>query len=161
MADSDADRLAGVIAMIGSSHEGEAVAAMRAAGVLLKKARLSWVDVGQALVQRDKLLTAAKQLQSERDAALGEVERLKRIDRDNDAAGALSAALWIDTRMPRTVENRHAAWVRGLGMHLTEKESGFLDSCASRRGRLSPAQRDWLADLVRRAIARTGQAPPP
>jgi hypothetical protein len=161
MADSDAERLAAVIAMIGSTHEGEAAAAMRTASVLLKKAGLTWTDVGQALVQRGKLLDAAKGLAAERDAALAEVERLQRLNRGNGADGALSAALWIDTRMPRTVENRHAAWVQGLGMHLTEKETGFLDSCANRRGRLSPAQRDWLQDLVRRAIARTGQAPPP
>ena len=168
MADSDAERrlnaVASAITMIGPDHngarnEGHTINAVRAADIVLKRAGLGWSDVGQALAQRWKLLDAAKQLQAERDQALAELERLRR-NASANGGGALAQA-WADTSTPRTVESRHAAWLLGLGRHFTQKETDFLNSCARRRGPLSPAQRDWLSDLVRTTVARTGQAPPP
>jgi hypothetical protein len=157
--------VASAITMVGPDHdgarnEGHTVNAVRAADVMLKRAGLKWSDVGQALVQREKLLAAAKQLQTERDALRAENERLNRLRRDNDG-GTLAQAPWVDTGTPRTIESRHAEWLLGLGRYFTERETDFLNSCARRRGRLSPAQRDWLTDLVRDTVARTGQAPPP
>jgi hypothetical protein len=153
------DGLAAAIGMLGSNHEGERLAALRGVAAQLKKLNLSWVDIGQAVVQREQLLAAAKQLQAERDAALHEAARLKH-HLNGDGGGALAQA-WTDTGTPRTVESRHAAWLLGLGRYFTQKEIDFLNSCARRRGPLSPAQRDWLSDLVRTTVARTGQAPPP
>jgi hypothetical protein len=63
--------------------------------------------------------------------------------------------------MPRSVESRHAQWVLSLGIYLAPKEIDFLGSCARWRGPLRPAQRDWLQDIIRRAVDRTGQPPPP
>jgi hypothetical protein len=158
MPGSDAERLVAMIGMLGSSYEGEALAALRMVAPLLEKLGLSWVDVGQALVQREKLLAAASQLQAERDEALREVARVKRL---NGNGGGTLAQAWVDTGTPRSVESKHAAWLLGLGVHFSQKEIDFLNNCARRRGPLSPAMRDWLADLVRNAVLRTGQAPPP
>jgi len=158
MADPDMERLVVMIGMLGSFHEGERLNTLGKIPSLLKKLGLSWTDIGLALTQREKLLAAAKQLQAERDAALHEAARLKHSN--SDGGGALAQA-WTDTSTPRTVESRHAAWLLGLGRHFTQKETDFLNSCARRRGPLSPAQRDWLSDLVRTTVARTGQAPPP
>jgi hypothetical protein len=163
-AKTDIERLADRIGMVGPDHagvlhEGQTLSAVRAADVMLKKAGLSWSDVGQALVQRFELLNAAEKLQAERDAALREVERLKRINGNGD--GTLAQALWVDTSTPRTIESKHATWLLGLGCHFTQKETDFLNNCVRRRGRLTPAMRDWLQDLVRNTVARTGQTPPP
>jgi hypothetical protein len=66
--------------------------------------------------------------------------------------------------MPLSVDNKSAVWLLDLHaqghIRLTPKEEGLVNSCANRR-RLSDAQRDWLGDIVRNAIARTGMTPPP
>jgi len=165
------DGLAAAVAMIGADHKGvrrddQILNAVRAADKLLKNHGLRWVDVGQALVQRDKaeqrasaLLDAGETLARERDVLSAELERLRR-NASANGGGALAQA-WVDTSTPRTVESRHAAWLLGLGRHFTQKETDFLNSCARRRGPLSPAMRDWLSDLVRTTVARTGMSPPP
>jgi hypothetical protein len=94
----------------------------------------------------------------ERDQARAELQRVR--EANGHGGGTLAAALWQDTSVPRTVENKHAEWVQGLGIYLTAKECDFLATCSRWRGPLRPAQRDWLRDLVGRASARTGQAPP-
>jgi hypothetical protein len=164
MAKSKLDALASAIAMLGPDHnglpnDGHRLNTLRAADILLKKFALDWVDVGQALVQREKLLAAAEALLAERDAANAEVQRLR--SANGPAGGTLTQALWEDASLPRSAASRHAAWALNVGIHLTPKESDFLHSCARWRGPLRPAQRDWLTDILRRAIARTGQAPPP
>jgi hypothetical protein len=159
-------RLTTLLAIVLTSDAaGEITNAAHAAQKLLKAEGLSWHDVAQALEQRGKLLEAAKTLKTERDHLLAENERLKRLQQVNGNSGnAFAAQLWQPAGMPLSVDNRHAAWLLDLvaqgRFHLTPKESDFATSCASRR-RLSDAMRDWLQDLVRKAIARTGEAPPP
>jgi hypothetical protein len=163
-AKTDAERLADVIGMIGPDHEGvrhdgQTINAVRAADIMLRKAGLDWVDVGQALVQRFALHAAAQQLAAERDALLAEVEQL----RARPAGGTLAQALWSDASIPPTVSNRHAQWALDLAnqgaVHLSERETSFLDSCARRRV-LTPRMQEWLRDLVGMMARRTGQAPP-
>jgi hypothetical protein len=154
-------RFIALLGRLGSDHEAERISALQK----VTKAELepfgltSWTDVGVALVQRFKLFEAAEALAQERNALQGEVERLRR--NANANGGSLAQALWQDTSLPRSIESKHAEWVQGLGIYLTPKEHDFLNSCARWRGPLRPAQRDWLQDILRNAVARTGQAPPP
>jgi hypothetical protein len=163
MADSDAERLVAMIGLLASDQEGERHSALRKIAPLLKKLKLTWIDIGLALMQRERLLAAAQQLQAERDQALVEVERLRR-NANANGGGSLAQALWQDTAMPRSIENKHAQWLLDLAgqgrLHLTSKEADFVQRCANWRGRLTPNQRPWLEDILRQAVARTGQAPP-
>jgi hypothetical protein len=169
MAKSKFNGLAAAIAMIGTDHKGirrddQVLNAVRAADKLLKDHDLRWVDVGQALVQRFDLLDAAQKLAQECDALRSEVERLRR-DANANGGGSLGQALWQDTTMPRSVENKHAQWLLDLAgrgrIHLTSREAGFVQRCAGWRGRLTLPMQDWLKDILRHTIARTGEAPPP
>jgi hypothetical protein len=147
-----------------SDSDGEIVKAARVARKFMKAAGLDWHDIAPALEQRGKLLEAAKTLKAERDQALAENARLKQLQQANGTSNTFAAQLWQTAGMPPTVDNRHAVWLLDLAAqsrcHLTSKESDFVASCARRR-RLSDPMRDWLQDLVRQAIARTGEAPPP
>jgi hypothetical protein len=157
----DEKRLIAMIGMFGSAHEGERHSALRSLGPVLKRLDLSWVDIGQAVIHREKLLAAAKQLQAERDQALAEIDRLRRTAGAN--GGTLGQALWVDTATPKNVGNRHAEWALGLAaqglVNLTPKECDFLTSCSKRRV-LTPRMQEWLKDLVTMTAHRTGETPP-
>jgi hypothetical protein len=159
-------RFIAMIGRLGSTHAGEGINALQKVTPeeLGKFGLTSWTDVGVALVQRFKLLEAAQELAQERDALRSEVERLRH-NASAHGGGSLGQALWQDTSLPSSIENRHAQWLLDLAgqgcIHLTAKEAGFVQRCAGWRGRLTPNQRPWLEDLLRQTIARTGQAPPP
>jgi hypothetical protein len=150
--------------MLTSAMDGEVLAARRQLQKVLKAAGLSGNDIAQAVEQRGKLLAAAKELKAERDQALGEVERLKRLQQANGADSSFAQQLWQPAGMPATVDNRHAQWLLDLDaqgrIYLSQKENDFVTSCVTRR-RLTEPMRESLQDLVRKAIARTGEAPPP
>jgi hypothetical protein len=146
-----------------SNQAGEAENALRAAIQLLRKARLRASDFIGAMIERDRALDALAKYEAKLTALEAENQRLHaRVD--TQSASTLAQALWQDAGMPCTVESRHAQWALDLGaqdrIHLTAKETDFLGSC-NRRSRLSQAQQSWLQDILRDAIARTGQAPPP
>lgn len=150
-----------------SDKVGKIEAAARRAKKLLEAEGLDGHDVATAFEQRGKfvkLLEAAKTFKTERDQLQIEVDRLKQRQQPVNGNGTLAQALWQPVGMPLNVENRHAVWVLNLVVqgrhHLMDRESDFLTSCASRR-RLSEAQRNWLQDIVRKAINRTGETPPP
>ena len=162
----DLAKLAAVLGMTGSNGDGEVLNAAKMANRLIRAAGMEWADFIEAAKQRDqaeeragKLHDAAVLLQRERDQARAELERLRKAN--GSGGGTLAQALWVDTGMPRSVESRHAQWVLSLGIYLAPKEIDFLGSCARWRGPLRPAQRDWLQDIIRRAVDRTGQPPPP
>jgi hypothetical protein len=146
-----------------SDSDTEIAKAARIARKFMKAAGLDWHDVAQALEQRGKLLEAAKTLKAERDFLLAETERLKR-SQANGAGNSFAAQLWQTAGMPTTVDNKSALWLLDLHaeghVRLTPKEQGLVNSCATRR-RLSDAQREWLGDIVRNSVARTGMTPPP
>jgi len=149
--------------MLSSNSDTEVIMAARQARKLLKAEGRSGNDVAQALERRDQLLEAARQLKAERDQLLGENERLKRLQQSNGADSSFAQALWQPAGMPASVDNRTAQWLLNLDqqgrIHLTRKETGLVQSCASRR-RLSQAQREWLRDITANAVGRTGQTPP-
>jgi hypothetical protein len=159
-------RLTATIAMIGSTHKGESDNAVALATTMLTKAGMNWRDIAEAvgehaqlIKERDKLLAAGITLKAERDAALCELERLRKQN-----GGSLAGAFWVDTRAPAIPANRHARWALDTadrhGIQLTIKERDFLDGC-TRRGRLSERQQDWLRDLAARIAQRSGEMPPP
>jgi len=159
------EKLAAMLGMMGSDGDGEVLNAARMANRMIRAAGMVWADFILAAEQRDqaeeragKIYDAAVQLQHERDQARGELQRLR--EANGHGGGTLAAALWQDTTMPRTVENKHAEWVLSVGIYLSPKERRFVESCARWRGPLTPNQRPWLEDLIRRASARTGQTPP-
>jgi hypothetical protein len=160
----DLKRLAVLLEMVINSHQaGEAESAMRAAIRLLRKAKLRGSDFIDAMAERDRALDALAKYEAKLTALEAENRRLH-ARADGAPAGTLAQALWQDAGMPRTVESRHAQWVLALeaqgDIHLTSRETDFLGSC-SRRSRLSQAQQSWLQDIIRTAVARTSQAPPP
>src|SRR6476620_6972605 len=139
--------------MIGSTHKGESDNAVALATSMLSKAGMSWRDVAeavgehaQAIEKRDQLLAAGIALKAERDAALGELERLRKQN-----GGTLAGAFWVDAGAPAIPANRHASWAIDTadrhGLILTVKERGFL-VCCTRQVRLTERQQDWLRDLV-------------
>jgi hypothetical protein len=150
--------------MLTSDSDSEIVMAARQARKLLKAEGLRWHVVPEALEQRDKLLEAAKKLKAERDQALAERDRLKQLQQANGAGNSFASQLWAPAGMPLSVDNKHAVWLLDLHAqgrhHLTPKEEGLVNSCATRR-RLSDPQRNWLTDIVRNAVRRTGMTPPP
>lgn len=146
-----------------SDQAGEAESALRKAVQLMRKAKLRGSDFVAAMVERDRALDALVKYEARLDAVEAENKRL-RANGNGANGGTLAQALWQDAGMPVTVESRHAQWVIALEaqhrVHLTAAELSFLGSC-SRRARLSPKMQDWLQAIVRNAVSRTGQAPPP
>jgi hypothetical protein len=158
-------KLAKVLGRLGSDQAGERDNAARTANKMIRDAGMVWADFIEAAVRREeaeerasKIYDAAQRLVAERDQARAELERLRAAN--GRGGGTLAQALWQDTGVPRTPENRHAEWLLNLGVYLAPRERGFVERCARWRGPLTPAMRPWLEDLIRRAIARTGQAPP-
>ena len=145
-----------------TAHAGEAEAALSKAVVLIRKAGLRGSDFVEAMAERDQALDLVKQYAARLDQLDAAYKKLR--EADGHGGGTLARALWQDAGMPQTIEGRHAGWVLDVEaqghIHLTEKEIDFLGSCR-RRSRLSQAQRDWLQDMIRNAVARSGQAPPP
>jgi hypothetical protein len=154
--------------MLTSTADTEVIMAARQLRKLMTALGIDAHDVAQAVELHGKLLEiieSAKTLKSERDHALTEIERLQRLQHGaNGAPHGFAARLWQDTGMPTSVDNKTAQWLLDLAaqgrVFLTDKENPFVTSCATRR-RLTDPMRDWLRDIVRHAIARTGEAPPP
>jgi hypothetical protein len=147
-----------------SDHEGEATNAWRRARSMMRQAGLHSADLIEAMLERDRALDTLAKYSARLDQLEGENQRLRNLNGAQPASGTLGAQIWHDAGIPRTATNRHAEWLLNLEMqgrlHLTSKEIDFLGSC-SRRSRLSQAQQEWLQDILRTAIARTGQTPPP
>jgi hypothetical protein len=156
-------RLAVLLDMaIVSNQAGEVENALRALVQHLRKTKLRASDFVEATVERDRALDLVKQYAARLDQVEAAYKKLR--EADGHGGGTLAQALWQNAGTPLTVESRHAQWALGLEaqgrIHLTSKETDFL-GCCSRRSRLSQAQQSWLQDIIRNAIARTGQAPPP
>jgi hypothetical protein len=150
--------------MLSSNADGEILQAARQARKLLKADGHTGNDVAKAITDYNNLFEAFQKTKADRDQWRGEVERLKRLSQADGAGNSFAGQQWQTAGMPLSVDNRHAAWLSALAsrgaIHLTGKEVDFVDSCARRR-RLTEPRRDWLQDLVRNAVARTGEAPPP
>jgi hypothetical protein len=160
------DTLARLVVMLDiavtSQHQGEAENALGRALPLMRRIKLRFSDLLVAMVERDRALDLVKQYVAKLDQLEGENQRLRA--NGHTPQGTLGARLWVDASLPASPASRHAHWVLGLEaqghIHLTEREVDFLGSC-SRRRNLSEAMEDWLQDILRNVVARTGRAPPP
>lgn len=121
----DFDRLAKVLGMVGSAHEGEALNALRQADMMLRSAGLTWLGLCGALQEIGRLTAEVERLQAE----------LKRIADD-------------DTWQPP-----HVAIARRLKddirLDLSDWERDFLNSIAERFEPLTLKQQA-VFDRIRR-----------
>jgi hypothetical protein len=162
-ADSTLTRIAAAMDIaLTSDQPAEVEEGVRVFIRLMRKTRLRGSDFVGAMNERDQALDLVKRYAARLDQLEAANKRLH--EANGHGAGTLAQALWQDAGMPTTVEARHARWLMDLeaqdAIRLTEQEVDFLGSC-SRRFRLSQAQQAWLADIVRKTMIRTGQAPPP
>lgn len=132
----DRTRLGRVLAMIGSSFDGEALAAARRANEMIKAAGLTWE---QALGNHETEIAteACHRLLAERDELLEEITRLK-------GGTSWASVGWVDPRSDAEKVDRCLEYAE----YLTEWEQDFIDNLAGWSGHLTPKQSRRLDELV-------------
>jgi hypothetical protein len=148
----DRRRLAKVLGLTGSAHEGEALAAARKANELIVAARMTWDAVVQPSDDLRIAVDAASLLLNENEALRNEIEGLRRGARDHH-----------DWRSVRD----HCAEARWcLGLHadgencLNDFEQEFLSVISRWSGELPKNHEATLSKVVANVCRRTGQAAP-
>jgi hypothetical protein len=144
---ADRERLAKISGLLGSSHDGEVVAAARKAEALRRTSGLTWAQLLNGDAKRLAVATeAAALLRHENEQLRDELTRLKAAiqrplvprpwaDADSWQDGSLACLLWTE--------------------HLTDWEAGFLRSLLRRRKSLTKRQIEVLervGEKVDRAI---------
>ena len=138
----DRERLARVLGLMGSSHDGEALAAARKACALIRVAGLTWPEIltGRA-PQRPGLAADNARLRRE-------IARLK---------AQLAAASPAD---PRSWSwSLQLELCRARRANLSPWESEFVDNIAARAGGPSPRQAAVLSRIAAKAAARDAPWP--
>jgi hypothetical protein len=140
----DRDRLAKLLGLLGSDHDGEVTAAARQAEHLRRAAKLTWSEILSTAGPRENpdLRHLFEQLVVDNDRLLARIVELE----------AANARLRTQTQTtPPVPENldemlcRLLVWER----HLSDWERGFVhDLIRRRRRRLSPKQCASLGDIV-------------
>src|SRR5262249_29758932 len=148
----DRTKLIKVLGMLGSAHDGEALAAARRAQELIRAAGMTWAQAfGDSSHDTDfqKLVRMNRQLAAERSELLEEVERLR-------GSGAPESDEWIEPETTR--EKVDLALQRDR--HLTDWERDFLTTLTGWRGALTPKQQRRLDELIAklRRIARARES---
>jgi hypothetical protein len=162
----DRERLAMILGMLGSAHNGEVVNAARLAVRMLKEAGLSWpelLDEGQVAIE------AARTLFEENEALRAHVAELS--DRIHDIADSDVWALIQENNelkdrlaeLSGTPEERREQLelVQQYARILNHFERGFVDSVATWRGPLTPKMQIIWARIVARIERLRTQACPP
>jgi hypothetical protein len=151
----DLKKLGRVIAMVGSSHEGEALAALRVADRMLRNAGMRWDDLLSAH-ELDIATEAATVLLAENTALKAELEQLR--------TTGTAVATWSEVGAPVAATQRDAEWALNLHRHgrvwLSEFEVRFLSTCAQWDGRLPPKQAPIFRRVMQRIAVRRGMKPP-
>jgi hypothetical protein len=149
----DFDRFIKVIAMVGSSHDGEALVAARQADRLLPRAGLSWEKVLKPHHELTIAVEAAAGLVEEKAELRAELDRYRQTvaERRNGAAG-------------RADHRAQARWCLRLAdeglVRLNGFERSFLASVSRRHCRLSDKQQSIWEDLLPEIARRGGWVPP-
>jgi hypothetical protein len=152
----DLKKLGRVIAMVGSSQEGEALTALRMADRMLRDAGMRWEDLISPAHQLEIATEAAAVLLAENTALKAELEQLRTT---GNAIG-----MWSEVGAEIADTHRGAQWAvdlhrRGL-VWLSDFEVRFLITCTGWDGRLSLKQAQIFRRVMERIAVRTGMTPP-
>jgi hypothetical protein len=148
----DRQRLAKVLGLTDSAHEGEALAAARKANELIVAAGITWDAVVQPSDDLRIAVDAASLLLAENEELRNEIERLRGGARDHDD--------WHSVRDHQA----QARWC--LGLHgegevcLNDFDQEFLSAVSRWSGELPKGHEATLSKVVADVCRRTGQAAP-
>jgi hypothetical protein len=146
----DRVRLARLLGMLGSAHDGEIANAGRMAARLIKDAKTTWLELLKPEGDRDHELqiatTAGQGLLDENERLQAEVMRLRGRTPDIPAT-------WQEPTNETEAIETASVWVA----FLTDWERGFVTSLTGWRGSLTPKQQERLRELNRK-IARIARA---
>jgi hypothetical protein len=147
-------KLGRVIAMVGSSHEGEALTALRLADRMLRDAGMRWEDLLSLAHELEVATEAAAVLLAENTALKAELEQLRTT---GTAIARSEVGSAIDTQ-------RAAQWALDLHRQgrvwLSDFEVRFLSICTQWDGRLTLTQAPMFQRVMERIAVRTGMTPP-
>jgi hypothetical protein len=153
VSDLDLQKLARILGMCGSAHDGEVVNAARAADRMVKEAGTRWRDLLQTPVE------AARVLCDENLALRAELDQLRA-----DAANNTNVAIWNDVGAQTSDSQAAAQWaldLHGAGrIWLSPREIEFLALCKTWRSGLTATMAAWIRGILDRAVAATGCVPP-
>jgi hypothetical protein len=145
-------RLAKVLGMTGSAHDGEALAAARKANALMVAAGMTWDEILRPPDDLRIAVDTARILLNENEELRNEIEQLRRGARDRD-----------DWRSVRD----HCAQARWcLGLHadgeicLNDFDQEFLSAVSRWSGELPKNHEATLSKVVADVRRHTGQVPP-
>jgi hypothetical protein len=152
----DLRKLGRIIAMVGSSHEGEALTALRLVDRMLRDAGMRWEDLLSPAHELDIATEAAVVLLDENTALKAELEQLR--------TTGTAIATWSEVGAAIANTQRAAQWALDLHRQgrvwLSDFEVGFLSICAQWDGRLTPKQGPRFRRIMERIAVRTGMTPP-
>jgi hypothetical protein len=156
MTELDWGRLARVLGLCGSVHDGEVLAAARAADKLIRGSGRTWLDLLKPSEELATVVEAAQVLVQENEELKAELAR-----RRGAAAVALGHA---DDWYPGAAAQEKARWCLELcasgALYLNQWELTFLNSITEWKGRLTKRQEPVFERLLRRVAERVGRSPP-
>jgi hypothetical protein len=156
MSELDRQKLGRVIAMAGSSHEGEALTALRMADRMLRDAGMRWGDLLSLAHELEIATEAAAVLLAENIALKAELEQLR--------TTGTAIATWSEVGTVNANTQRAAEWALDLHRHgrvwLSTFEIRFLSTCMQWDGCLTPKQASIFKRVMERIAVRTGMTPP-
>jgi hypothetical protein len=151
----DRERLARLLGMLGSAHDGEVVNAGRLAIRMLKEAGMTWEQVVTPTVNghdESVVIDAARALLAENERLTDEVEDLREQLQRSRARSLQTPSHWNE---PKTVTEQIEQAIEWTA-RLTDWEREFATSIAG-RWRLTQKQRDRL-DQISRKIEQIARA---
>jgi hypothetical protein len=148
----DRQRLAKVLGMTGSAHDGEALAAIRKANELIVAAGMTWDEIIRSRADLRIAVDAARLLLNENEALRNEIAQLRRSAGGHDD--------WCSVR-------DHCAQARWcLGLHadgqicLNDFDQEFLSAVSRWSGEFPKGHEATLSKVVADVCRRTGQVAP-
>jgi hypothetical protein len=152
----DLKKLGRVIAMVGSSHEGEALNALRRADRMLRDAGMRWEDILSPRHELEIATEAAAVLLAENTELKAELEQLR--------TTGTAIATWSEVGAAIADTQHSARWALDLHHHgrvwLSDFELRFLGTCTRWDGRLTSKQTQIFQRVMERIAVRTGMTPP-
>jgi hypothetical protein len=152
----DLKKLGRVIAMVGSSHDGEALTALRLADRMLRDAAMRWEDLLSPVHELEIATEAAAVLLAENTALKTELAQLR--------TTGTAVAMWSDVGSAISNTQRAAQWALDLyhqgHVWLSDFEVRFLSTCTRWGGRLTPEQAPIFQRVMNLVAVRTGMTPP-